>query len=67
MMRLVRLEVFCNALCLKDALHMGPLGAPKMTPKSAFTHYYCRVLLLLDAHMAVPGGPGIIDIPKGIQ
>ena len=67
MMRPFRMKVCCNGFKQKVVLQMGPLGPPKMAPKSAFTHYYCRFLLLLDAHMAVPGGPGIIDIPKGIQ
>ena len=61
---LARKKVFCNGLCLKDTFHVGPLGPPKMIPKSAFTHYYCRFLLLLDAHVADPRGPGIIDFPR---
>ncbi len=52
---------------MKVTIRLGAPWDPKMGPKSAFAYYYNGFLLLLDAHMAEPGGPGILDIPKEFQ
>ncbi len=42
---------------------LGAPWDPKIDPESAFAYYYNGFLLLLDAHMAEPGGAGILYIP----